>query len=114
MQLALLIPEYVIWHYTDAFRLIANIFSNFIWFTHHFFSVSVLAETLFKPLRGVSKSLTDVSRVLGFFIRVSFIFFAYIVILMIVAVGVAMLFVWALIPIFVIALVLHGFQLLLP
>lgn len=49
MKTSLIIPSYIEWHYTDALRNIWGIFTNFVWFLYHFFSVPVLLRTMFSP-----------------------------------------------------------------
>jgi len=49
MQIVLVIPEYILWHYTRALRLTLNIVTNFVWFTYHFFSIPILLKTFFDP-----------------------------------------------------------------
>lgn len=52
MHIALLVPEYLAWHYTEAVRLWLNIVSNFLWFTYHFFSMPVMLRRFTKPIAG--------------------------------------------------------------
>jgi hypothetical protein len=52
MHIALLVPEYLAWHYTEAVRLWLNIVSNFLWFTYHFFSMPVMLRRFTKPVAG--------------------------------------------------------------
>lgn len=46
-----LILSYFVWHYTQAFKDISNLFVNLVWFVYHFFSIKVLFKTLFNPWR---------------------------------------------------------------
>ncbi len=114
MELALLVPEYIAWHYTKALRLTVNIISNFLWFVYHFFSVPILSKTLFEPLRGVGKGFADVSRIFGFIIRGASIFFAYAIMTLLALVGLVVVIVWLFLPFIVIGLVIDGFTLLFP
>lgn len=48
-QATLVIPSYIIWHYTNALKDIWGVSSNFIWFFYNFFSVPIFLNTLFVP-----------------------------------------------------------------
>lgn len=63
MHIALLVPEYLAWHYTEAVRLWFNIVSNFLWFTYHFFSMPVMIRRFAKPVDG--KPLTTLMNIVG-------------------------------------------------
>lgn len=112
MQLALLIPEYLVWHYSKAIRLILNIASNFIWFVYHFFSVPLLSNTIFSPLHGVGSDFEFVSRFLGLVIKTASLFSAYLIMAMMVFVGAIAVVVWVLLPLIVVSLTYNGFRLL--
>ena len=112
MQLALLIPEYLVWHYSKAIKLIVNIVSNFLWFVYHFFSVSVLSSTFFSPLHGVGKDFELVSRFLGLVIKTASLFSAYLIMGMVLCVGLCLIIVWIMLPVVVLMFIVYGFQLL--
>lgn len=56
MPLLVLPVNYLWWHYTLAWRDLSLIYRNFLWFTYHFFSLSVLAQTLFAPWKRLGES----------------------------------------------------------
>ncbi|OHA26237.1 MAG: hypothetical protein A3C06_04585 [Candidatus Taylorbacteria bacterium RIFCSPHIGHO2_02_FULL_46_13] len=58
MSYFLIIPSYVYWHYTEALRDIARVWTNFLWFLYNFFSVSLLTRTLFAPWQRISEKRT--------------------------------------------------------
>lgn len=113
MQFVLLVPEYFIWHYTEAIRLTINIISNFLWFVYHFFSVPVLIKTLLAPIHGVGKDFAAPSRVIGFVVRLAAIFFAYTILAISVLFGIAVVILWPLLPFIVVYLVVTGLKLIL-
>ena len=49
MRSFILLPYYLKWHYGDALNNIMTITGNLVWFFWHFFSISILAKTLFTP-----------------------------------------------------------------
>lgn len=80
--------DFVAWYYTDAFRDILNVWGNLMWFIVHFFSMPLLARTLFSPWKRMTDEyhrtgLEDIietlvinvmSRVFGALVRLFFIF----------------------------------------
>lgn len=50
--------DFFVWYYTRAFVNIVSVWSNFMWFILHFFSLPLLVRTLFLPW----KRMTDLSR----------------------------------------------------
>ncbi|MBI4225079.1 MAG: hypothetical protein HY617_01990 [Candidatus Sungbacteria bacterium] len=51
MDATLLIGEYVIWHYGKGVRDFFAVWGNLLWFGYHFFSIRLLARTLFAPYK---------------------------------------------------------------
>jgi hypothetical protein len=49
MNIGFFFTHYVAWHYTKAFRRIYGIWTNFLWFVYHFFSIPLLLKTFFEP-----------------------------------------------------------------
>lgn len=104
MHLALLVPEYIAWHYTEAVRLSLNIITNFLWFTYHFFSIPVLARSLFKPFAG-HIGLVLVGVLLRLVVIVSGIVFCSLVVFA----GAIIFVLWLLLPFIALALLYFGF-----
>jgi len=48
-------PYYLAWHYTRAIREFFTIWGNFIWFTYHYFSITILFKTLFSPFKKLKE-----------------------------------------------------------
>ena len=68
MGLAVLIKEYLIWHYGRALRDIVVLWKDFAWFTYNFFSIPLLLKTLFSPflrLQEQYKRSFDVEALMG-------------------------------------------------
>lgn len=125
MQIVLLIPEYVVWHYTTALRLCLNIVTNFIWFTYNFFSVPILLKSFFSPLKKVDETYRSsfrhtlpietiieelISRMIGLVFRTAVIFFGVGLAFVIGLIGLAFFAVWLVLPFFVLAIFVEGIR----
>lgn len=55
MRHSFLFFDYLRWHYSDAFVSIWGIIKNFVWFFFHFFSITLLIRTLFKPWHNLQE-----------------------------------------------------------
>jgi hypothetical protein len=129
MSSALILPAYLIWHYTTAFSDIVRLWVNYIWFLYNFFSIPLLAKTLFSPWQRISEhrrragfSFEDVAevitvntimRLVGFIIRSIFILIGATAVLLVFWAGLILLLIWALLPILAPASIIHGFDILL-
>ncbi len=49
--------SYLRWHYTYALRDHIGIVGNFVWFIQEFFSIGLMARTLFVPFHRLNESL---------------------------------------------------------
>ncbi len=56
MNSALFVGSYVAWHYGAAFKRMYGIWTNFLWFCYHFFSLPVLLKTFFAPWERMHES----------------------------------------------------------
>jgi len=114
MRQSYLILDFVSWYYTRAFIDIVSVWSNFFWFTIHFFSIPLLLRTLFSPWKRMTdpyskQSLESffetlivniMSRLLGAFVR-TFIIVAGIVCISIGTLSlIAFLVLWIFLPVF--------------
>jgi hypothetical protein len=115
------------WHYGGAIRNLFQIWSNFVWFIFHFFSLGVLTRTLFAPWRrldeGYAKGLAPeawlqtlivngLMRTVGFIIRLIFIIVGSLVLLVMIILIVPVLIIWLLLPIVILTLFISGLILL--
>ncbi|MFT5179743.1 MAG: ABC-type siderophore export system fused ATPase/permease subunit [Candidatus Paceibacteria bacterium] len=118
MNLILVIPCYLAWHYTFAFRNIFGLWKNFSWFTLRFFSVSKLLRTIFSPFKrlteqssgfGFQKMLESfvvniLMRIVGFFMRSILIIMGLIFLVLVSILTILFTVVWIVLP-FVVGLV---------
>lgn len=56
MSSLLIFNHYIVWHYSIALGLIANIWRNMLWFTIHYFSIPLLLRSLFAPWKRMTES----------------------------------------------------------
>ncbi|MCK5060047.1 MAG: hypothetical protein KAR00_02805 [Candidatus Pacebacteria bacterium] len=117
------IPHYLVWHYTRAIKDFFKVFRNFIWFFYHFFSIPVLARTLFSPFRRMGEQYKEgldieaffetfvvntLMRIVGVVARIFVIGAGIVTIVLAVVLGIALFGVWILLPAFVPTLFLMG------
>lgn len=110
----LLVAELFRWWYGDGWRKHAQLVANRLDGTMDYFSIDLLIKTLFAPFRQISAGKVDgplgvqmralvdklVSRVIGAFIRTLLLVIGGIAIGVQAAVGLALLILWALVPLF--------------
>lgn len=114
MNASLLIPSYIIWHYSAALGDIWGIFTNLAWFIYHFFSVPTLAKTIFSPWhklgerygRGFDPSaflstfvINTLLRIVGFIIRLAVLLLALAVFAVLIFAGILFYILWLAMPI---------------
>lgn len=56
MQLATLVWNYFVWHYTRAYRELIHIEKNLLWFLFHFFSLPELTRTFLAPWKRLGEN----------------------------------------------------------
>lgn len=112
MRGSLFLFDYLVWHYSRAFRDIGALWFNFAWFITHFFSIPLLFRTLFSPWKRLSDGYTRegfekmaetfvfnlMSRVLGFLVRAVILAIGLSLLLLALVVFIAFLFVWLFLP----------------
>lgn len=128
MALVILLKEYISWHYSRAFRDLAGLAKNFLWFGRHFFSLKLLLTTLFSPfyrmreeygrglnLENLAENLVAnvVSRVVGLIFRVIVLFIGITFETVLGALVILAFVLWPLLPIAVAILFLSGVAILL-
>jgi len=124
MNFFLLFPYYFSWHYTRAIKDMVGIWFNFVWFIYNFFSIKILAQTLFSPIKrlkegnarsfDIEKLLENfvvnfVMRVVGFFSRASVIFVGLLSVFLTLLLGVIAFLVWLSLPIALVFVMLISF-----
>ena len=55
MQVASLVGNYFVWHYTRAYRELVHNERNILWFLFHFFSLPELTRTFFSPWKRLGE-----------------------------------------------------------
>lgn len=120
MFLPLIIYDYLLWHYTRAWRELFHIWRNYLWFVVHVFSIPELTRSLLTPFKRITEKRGSVfdleafasyvvinilSRVIGAIVRTAIIVVGLIALLVTVGVGVVIYIVWVLLPIIIIGLV---------
>jgi len=128
MGFATLLPVYFLWHYTTALRDLIGLWGNFLWFVLNFFSVGLLARTLFSPWRRLKEykrsrgldlgealgnaAVNLIMRLVGVFVRAATIIAGLVVGVFVLASGVVAFFVWLAMPAVLLALIGGGFAFL--
>jgi hypothetical protein len=51
MNLLVILPHYIVWHYGRALADMVIIWKNFLYFVYNFFSIKTLIMTMFSPWR---------------------------------------------------------------
>ena|SRR3989338_3990678 len=103
---------YIVWHYTKAWSDMFRVIGNYLWFVSNFFSLELLARTLFSPWRRLAISggkgkedsffgalaVNTLMRLVGFGIRAVTIIAGAITILITGAISCLAAIVWLLFP----------------
>lgn len=123
MKLFGLVPIYLSWHYGSGILDLLNIWKNFLWFFYHFFSIPLLARTLFSPLMRLREGyprgfdieafastilVNIVMRIVGAFLRTFLIALGILVLILLLLCGPALLFLWLILPAAIPALIVMG------
>ena len=123
MQVATLVGNYFVWHYTRAYRELVHIEKNIIWFLFHFFSLPELTRTFLSPWKRLGENygsifdteeffaalITNVlMRIVGIVMR-AIIIVVGIAVLSITLLGAAvMLLLWTLLPLVIVFAFITG------
>lgn len=123
MHLLLILPGYILWHYTLAFRDIVHVWGNFMWFVNHQFSILHLISTLFSPWHRVQEGKPEnfdiedyaativvnlMSRLVGALMRIIIIAIGLFFMLLTLVSGVLFFLLWIVAPVVVVGLFLLG------
>ena len=122
-----LFGAYFFWHYTTAFKDLWIHLKNFLWFFYHFFSLPVLARTFFDPWKRMEERyprglnvggyastfiINSMMRTIGAFMRTILLLFGGSVLLVVVCLGIACFFIWAILPGLALLVLISGARLL--
>lgn len=118
-----ILHHYVIWHYTQAFKEILHIWTNFFWFIVNLFSIPQLIRGLFTPWkrivedRGEKFNLEDlagfiiigiISRLIGVILRTTVILTGT-AILLLLCLGMVFIYLfWILAPVLIVFSLFYG------
>lgn len=123
MQLGLIVPYYISWHYTRALRDIVEHSKDFIWFFWNLFSIPSLLRTFFAPFERLGQDAPKrfdpqkmleafatnlVMRVIGMGVRGFFIAIGLAMLGTVLLVCVAFMAVWLVLPFIVSAMLVAG------
>lgn len=124
MKTALILPNYIWWHYIKAPYSIISLTFSLAGGIIHFFSIPILLKTLFSPWRRLSEEYPEnfdlgevavslvvnfLMRVVGAVMRLITIIVGIVLTLLSFAVGILFFVYWILMPVAVIFLVTWGF-----
>jgi len=115
--------RYLLWHYSSSLKDYWRIASNIIWGVYHLFSIPLLFSSLFLPWRRISENyeggfdianwlssalINIIMRLVGVFIRGTFLIVGVLFILVFAILSVVGFLVWLLIPIIIFFLIALG------
>ena len=113
MDILLFIPQYARWHYGRGIHELKQSIIDFLWFLTQFFSLGLLAYTLFAPWRRISENysggfhvgavmttftVNTLMRAVGFCIRVLVLCIGFITIVISVLFSTVLFICWLLLP----------------
>ena len=114
MNFFLILPYYLLWHYSQAFLDLKNIWKNFLVFLYNFFSIPTLIFSLFSPWQRMQESyskndlsfegtfgnmiVNTIMRLVGAIARLLFIVIGIVSIILCLVLGVVIFCAWILLP----------------
>lgn len=117
--------HYVRWHYGNAYRDIVRIWTNYLWFIAHFFSLQLLLRTFAAPFRRIEEggktgfdlkalaekiAVNTMMRLVGIVLRTIIIAIGLVTLAAATIAGIATIIIWTLFPLvlgYLILLSLH-------
>jgi hypothetical protein len=127
MKFFAFLGRYLAWHYTTGLLDCLRLLANFLWFVYHFFSVPVIARTLFSPWRRLSETYRGgfdperafetfivnlLMRIFGLIVRVMFLIVATVALMMVFGLGLLTTLIFFLAPLIIFGSFALGFYLL--
>lgn len=124
MFLLVLPLRYLWWHFTSAFRDIFFIYRSFLGFVYNFFSLPILATTLFSPWRRLAEEyprgfnisgwlstliVNTLMRLVGFCVRLIMLAVGLFAWLMVLVLGLGFFVVWFFLPFALLLLLIISF-----
>lgn len=128
MSLILVLPYYIIWHYSLALSDMIRIWKDFFVFIFNFFSIENLLSSLFSPWQRLQENysekfslegtigtivLNTTMRIVGAVVRLIFITIGIISLFLCFCLGVIAFCLWFLLPFILVFIALNGITLLL-
>jgi hypothetical protein len=118
--------DYLVWHYTRAYRDTFATWFNFAWFITHFFSIPLLLRTLLSPWKRMTETpahpdfedmfeavvVNILSRVVGFIIRAILVAMGLVMLVLHTIGLILFLIVWTLLPVVSLVAVIEGIRIL--
>lgn len=123
MPIALLLPNYLIWHYTKGFKELLINWGNILYFIIHYFSIPNLLLTLISPWKRMDEGaqhtinpgailehviFNSLMRIVGFLVRLVTILIGLVATACVILGGAIMLLGWLSMPAVLVALVGAG------
>lgn len=128
MLFVTVLQDYLLWHYTRAFRDIFNIWRNLTYFVFHFFSIPLLLRTFFAPWKRIeaeretvgldlkdyfsTKLVNLIMRVVGATMRTILIMIGLACTGAVVVAGLIFFVIWPLVPLLIVVFIVAGITLI--
>ncbi len=128
MPLVLLLPNYLIWHYSKGLKELLINWGNVLYFIVHYFSIPNLLLTLLSPWRRMDEGarrtinpgaimehviFNTLMRAVGFLIRLVMIALGLIATACVILGGIILLLLWIVMPVFLALLIFTGITFLI-
>ena len=124
MRFALLLHDYLFWHYTTAYADMVGIARNYLGAVNHMFSILDVVKSLFAPFKRLKEEKVNIirnpsdffanllvnfiMRIVGFIVRLGLMIVALITALLLVVLLLATLLLWTILPALVVYFFMSG------